>query len=125
MFRKAIAIINDDPDLLNIYSDVLKMSGYTVSSFSDPLLAYKKIKENPNKYSLVIIDEKIPKINGLFRSSEPLEINPKLNVIILSNLKNFKYNYKFSILKKPVSVLKLITVVNESVSKSLSHDDKF
>ena len=125
MFRKAIAIINDDPDLLNIYSDVLEMSGYTVSSFSNPLLAYKKIKENPNEYSLVIIDEKIPKINGLFRSTELLEINPKINVIILSNFKNFKYNYKFSILKKPVSILKLINVVNESVSKSLSHDDKF
>ena len=125
MFKKAIAIIDDDPDLLNIYSDVLKMSGYTVSSFPDPLLAYKKIKENPNNYSLVIIDEKIPKINGLFRSTELLEINPKINVIILSNFKNFKYNYKFSILKKPVSILKLINVVNESVSKSLSHDDKF
>ena len=125
MFKKAIAIIDDDPDLLNIYSDVLEMSGYMVSSFPDPLLAYKKIKENPNKYSLVIIDEKIPKINGLFRSTELLEINPKLNVIILSNFKNFKYNYKFSILKKPVSIMKLISVVNESVSKSLSHDDKF
>ena len=125
MFRKAIAIIDDDPDLLNIYSDVLEMSGYIVSSFSDPLLAYKKIKEDPNEYSLVIIDEKIPKIKGLFRSTELLEINPKLNVIILSNFKNFKYNYKFSILKKPVSVLKLINVVNESVSKSLSYDNKF
>ncbi len=32
------------------------MSGYDdVSSFTDPLLAYEHIKENPNKYSLDLL----------------------------------------------------------------------
>ena len=60
MFTKSIAIV-DDPDLLNIFSEALKMSGYDdVSSFTDPLLAYEHIQENPNKYSLLIIDDKMP-----------------------------------------------------------------
>ena len=125
MFKKSIAIIDYDPDLLNIFSEALKMSGYDVSSFTDPVLAYQHIQENPNKYSLVIVDEKIFNINGLFSSTKLLEINPKLNVILLSNFKDFKYNYKFNILKKRVSIFKLISVVNESISKSISHDDKF
>ena len=124
MFKKSIVIIDYDPDLLNIFSEALKMSGYDVSSFTDPLLAYQQIQENPNKYSLVIVDEKIFNINGLFSSTKLLEINPKLNVILLSNFKDFKYNYKFNILKKRVSIFKLISVVNESISKSISHDDK-
>ncbi len=38
MFTKSIAIIDEDPDLLNIFSEALKISGYhDVSSFSDPL----------------------------------------------------------------------------------------
>ncbi len=115
---------DDDPDLLNIFSEALKMSGYDVSSFTDPLLAYQQIQENPNKYSLVIVDEKIFNINGLFSSTKLLEINPKLNIILLSNSKDFKYNYKFNILKKRVSIFKLISVVNESISKSISHNDK-
>ena len=85
MFTKSIAIIDDDPDLLNIFSEALKISGYDVSSFTDPLLAYEHIKENPNKYSLLIIDDKIPNISGLFMGTKLLEINPKLNVIILSD----------------------------------------
>jgi DNA-binding NtrC family response regulator len=60
------------------------MIGYVVSSFTDPLLVYQHIQENPPKYSLVIVDEKIPNVNGLFRSTKLLEINPKLNVILLS-----------------------------------------
>jgi DNA-binding NtrC family response regulator len=124
MFTKTIAIIDDDPDLLNLFSEALQMSGYNVSSFTDPRLAYQHIKENPNRYLLVIINDKMPKINALFLSTKLLEINPKLNVILLSNFKNFKFNYKFNILKKRVSIVKLINTVNEIISKSISHDDK-
>ena len=124
MFTKSIAIIDDDPDLLNLFSEALEMSGYNVSSFSDPSLAYQQIKENSNEYSLLIINDKMPKINALFLSTKLLEVNPKLNVILLSNFKDFKYNYKFNILKKRVSISKLINAVNESISNSLSHDDK-
>ncbi len=44
MFKKSIAIIDDDPDLLNIFSEALKMSGYDVSSFTDPLLHINTFK---------------------------------------------------------------------------------
>jgi len=124
MFTKSIAIIDDDPDLLNLFTEALQMSGYNVSSFSDPSLAYQQIKENSHEYSLLIINDKMPKINALLLSTKLLEVNPKLNVILLSNFKDFKYNYKFNILKKRVSISKLINAVNESISNSLSHDDK-
>jgi hypothetical protein len=35
-------------------------------SFTDPLVAYQHIKENPTKYSLVITDDKMPNMNRLF-----------------------------------------------------------
>jgi DNA-binding NtrC family response regulator len=126
MFNKSIVIVDDDQDLLNIYSEALKMSGYDVSSFTDPILAYEHIKENPNKYSLVITDDKMPDMNGLFLSTKLLEINPKLNVIIMSDYfaNDLEYNYKFNILKKSVSIFKLINAVNESISKSIAYDDK-
>jgi DNA-binding NtrC family response regulator len=127
MFNKSIAIVVHDRDLLNIFSEALNMSGYhNISSFTDPLLAYQHIQENPNKYSLVITDDKMPDMSGLFLSTKLLEINPKLNVILLSNHfdDDLKYNYKFNILKKRVSIYKLISAVNESISKSISHDNK-
>ena len=129
MLTRSIAIVYNDPNLLNMYSEALKMSGYDdVSSFTDPVVAYEHIKKNPNKYSLVIIDDnKMPDMNGLFLSTKLLEINPKMNVIIMSDFfaDDLEYNYKFNILKKRVSIFKLINTVNESISKSISHDDKF
>ena len=90
MFDKSIAIVDVNPKLLSTYSDALKMSGYyNISSFTDPLLAYKQIQENPHKYSLLIIDDKMPNTDGLYLSTKLLEINPKLNVILL-NKKEFQ-----------------------------------
>ncbi len=42
MFTKSIAIINDDPDLLNLFTEALQMSGYNVSTFTNPRLAYQR-----------------------------------------------------------------------------------
>ena len=125
MIPKSIVIVDEDPDLLNIFSEALKMSGYdNVSSFTDPLLAYEHIQENSDKYSLLIIDDKMPNVNGLFMGTKLLEINPKLNVIIMCDFADLKCNYKFNILKKHVSISKLINAVDESISKSISYDDK-
>jgi hypothetical protein len=51
-----------------------------------------------------------------------LERNPKLNVIIMSDFIELDSNYKFNILKKRISIYKLIDVVNETI-KSISHND--
>jgi DNA-binding NtrC family response regulator len=83
MFSKSIAIVDDDPNLLNIFSEALQMSGYNVSSFTNPILTYKHIKQNPKKYSLVVADYKMSGMNGLFFSTKLLEINLELNVILL------------------------------------------
>ena len=67
MINKSIAFVDDKPDLLNMYSKALKMNGYNdVSSFTDALVVYKNIQENLDKYSLLIIDDKMADVNGYF-----------------------------------------------------------
>jgi DNA-binding NtrC family response regulator len=125
MFKKPIAIVDDEAELVNLYSEALQMSGYEVSNFSDPLLAYEHIRDNPDKYSLIITDYRMPLMDGLFFATKLAEINKKLNMIIMmSDHDDIKCNYKFNIIKKPVSVLKLIKLVNESISISISKKNK-
>ena len=122
---KSIAIVGDDAYLVNLFSETLKMNGYDVCSFTKPVLAYEHIKENLSKYSLLITDHRMSQMSGLFLATKLLEINPKMNVIIMSTFDDLECNCKFNILKKPISIYKLISIVNESISKSLfSHDDK-
>jgi len=125
VLKKSIAIINNDIDLLNIFTEALKKSGYhNISSFLDPIIACHEIQINPDQYSLLIIDDTMPNVNGLFLSTKLLDTNPKLNIIIMSDYyTSLKCNYKFNILKKRVSILRLIDAVNESMSKSISKEN--
>ena len=122
-FSKSIAIVGDDIYLVNLLSQTLKMNGYDVCSFIDPLLAYEHIKENLSKYSLLITDYGMSLMNGLLLATKLLEINPQMNVILMTAF-DLDCNYKFNILKKPISIYKLIKVVNESISTSILNDDK-
>ena len=125
MFKKPIAIVDDEAELVNLYSEALQMTGYDVSSFSDPLLAYEHIRDNPDKYSLIITDYRMPLMDGLFFATKLADINRKLNIIIMvSDHDDIKCNYKFNIIKKPVSISKLIKLVNESISISISRKNK-
>ena len=119
MFSKSIAIVNDDQDLLSMYSEALQMSGYDVSSFADPVLAYEHIKENPNKYSLLITDYRMPHMNGLLLAMKLLEINQNLKVIILSSCYEFECISKFRFIRKPISILKFVKIVHETIFSSL------
>jgi DNA-binding NtrC family response regulator len=125
MFKKPIAIVDDEAELVNLYSEALQMSGYDVSSFSDPLLAYEHIRDNPDKYSLIITDYRMPLMDGLFFATKLADINRKLNIIIMvSDHDDIKCNYKFNIIKKPISISKLIKLINESISISISRKNK-
>ena len=85
----SIAIVDDEEDLVNLFSDALTSSGYDVCSFIHPQLAYNCIKENPKKYSVLITDYRMPDMNGLELAKCTLMLNKKINIIINVELKLF------------------------------------
>ena len=91
------------------------MSGYEVCSFTNPLLAYEHIKENFSKYSLIITDYKMPQMNGLILASKLLELNKKMNIVILSAYEEVGNDNNYILLKKPLKISTLIKIVEESV----------
>ena len=44
-----ILVIDDDEDILNLFSDFLKKEGYGVTSFLDPLKALEEIHRRPQE----------------------------------------------------------------------------
>lgn len=112
---KSIAIVDDESDLANLFSEALTMTGYKVYSFTDPVSAYENIKKNVNNYTLLIVDYQMPKMNGLLLATKLLEINPILKVIIMSCFNELEYIPNFKVIKKPISILKFVRIVNETI----------
>ncbi len=74
---KNILIVDDDEDLTNLFKTFLKYDGYKVDAFTDPIDALYSFGKNV--YDLVLLDLKIPKMNGIELSQEMQKIDPNLS----------------------------------------------
>jgi DNA-binding response OmpR family regulator len=73
---KNILTVDDDEDLTNLYETFLKYDGYKVDSFTDPIDALSSFQKDV--YDLVLLDLKMPKMNGIELSQELKNIDPDL-----------------------------------------------
>lgn len=120
MLAKSIAIVDDDVDIANLFKDVIEDDGYTVVVFTDPITALNHIKRNPEEFGLVISDYRMPQMNGYELCAKLIDLNPELKVIIISAYNMLEdYNPMFTYIHKPISIAKLVSVVNEAISKSV------
>ena len=60
MITKAIAVIDDEVDLVNLFREVLDNNGFKVYAFTDKIEAFNQIKRNPNDYGLILSDYRLP-----------------------------------------------------------------
>ena len=110
-----IALVDDDPDILALFSEILDLNGYTVSTFTDPLEALKDLQTNIRDYDLIISDFKMPCLSGNSLCQKLITINPELKVIIMSAYTNKECDRTFTFVSKPLTVSKLINIVKEKL----------
>ena len=60
--KKRILVVDDEPDLTRLCSLALEYHGFKVDTFNDSEEALSNFK--PNYYDLVILDIKMPKMDG-------------------------------------------------------------
>ena len=63
MSNAKIMIIDDDPDINNLFKIFLEHDGFQVDSYTNPIDALYYFKKG--KYDLVLLDLKMPKIDGI------------------------------------------------------------
>ena len=57
-----ILVVDDEPDLTKVSTLALEYHGFKVDTFNDPQEALSKFK--PGSYDLIILDIKMPKMDG-------------------------------------------------------------
>ena len=73
---KRILIIYDDVDINNLFKLYLEDYGYIIDAFTDPIDALYSFKKNT--YDLVLLDLKMPKMNGILLYEKLHSIDPDL-----------------------------------------------
>ena len=59
---KRILVIDDEPDINTALREILELNGFFVDSFDNPHDALENFK--PHFYDLLILDIKMPEMNG-------------------------------------------------------------
>ena len=79
-----LLIVDDEKDLLFVYQKALKLAGMEISTFDNPDMAYKEFKENPEMYSLLLTDMRMPNMNGYELINKVKAIRPEIKTILIS-----------------------------------------
>ena len=77
-----ILLVDDEPDVTITFKAILQDVGFIVDAFEDPLIALSKFK--PHYYDLVILDIKMPKMNGFKLYEEMQKIDSQVKVCFIT-----------------------------------------
>jgi CheY-like chemotaxis protein len=111
----SIAIVDDEHDTVELFKDILSTNGYDVTGFTNPLLAFQYIKENQEKFELILCDYKMPYLSGCdFARKIATEINTAITIIIITAANDIGINpLKLQVYFKPLLMSKLIDLVKK------------
>jgi two-component system, OmpR family, response regulator ChvI len=89
---KKILVVNDTVDINTTIRKVLEDKGFKVDSYEDPHLALEYFK--PQYYDLVIIDSKMPQMNGFtfYRGVKALDKKVKTCFLTAAEVKPDDYS---------------------------------
>ena len=111
--------MDDEPDISLLFKTVLKDEGFEVDSFEDPQLALSNFK--PDFYDLVVLDIKMPGMNGFQLYREIKKIDSKVKVCFLTASEMFYEEYR----RKQEDIAADVTAVDKDLFllKPVSNQD--
>ncbi len=116
--KPKILVVDDDPAVSSLVTDVLETQGYRVETVADGQEALNRLKKE--KFALVILDVHMPKLEGP-QALEVIRLMPggkEIGIIMLtseSNTGTLMHAYEqgvFAYIPKPFSPAKLIEKVS-------------
>jgi two-component system, NtrC family, response regulator HydG len=119
-----ILVVDDDESLCQNLMDILTGKGYRVSIATDGSDAIKKVSENI--YDILLLDMKLPPLNGLEVYLNIRSLNPKVVVIIFSGyskemvdmIDSIKKEGAYTLLEKPINIDNLLTLLERIENKN-------
>ena len=84
MTEGEILLLDDDADIVNVFSMAFANVNMKVTGFSSPNAAVEYFSKNAELIRLVISDIRMPEMNGFEFAYKVREINPKVKVLLIT-----------------------------------------
>jgi len=124
--KKRILVVDDEPDVNLALKEALEENGLKVDAFNDSLLALENFEAG--SYDLLILDIRMPKMNGFELYKEIKRIDDKVKVCFLTASEMFYEKFrkeesysKFDkelFIAKPIENEELLDHLNKVINNS-------
>ena len=124
---KKILLVDNEADITYALENALENYGYSIDSFNDSMLALNSYKSN--FYDLVILDIKMPKMDGFELYNEIKEKDSKVKICFLTASELFYEEFRKTryilgeklgeeyFIQKPIKIDDLIQKMNALMNK--------
>ena len=118
-----ILIVDDEEDITSILKAGLEQAGFAVRTENEPLRVLEDFK--PGMYDMVLLDVRMPDIDGFTLYEKMREVDRKIRVCFLTAfdvayLDLFKEKFPFlpdkCYIKKPVTVRNLVQMIKSELN---------
>jgi two-component system, OmpR family, response regulator ChvI len=122
-------LVDDDPDILLTYKSILVDERCNIETFTDAQEALKHFSQaNPSNYDLVLLDIRMPGLNGLQLYYKLKAINMAIKIIFVSALDAADellsmipdVNVDYDVIRKPVNREDFVNKIMAVLSSSLN-----
>ncbi len=124
---KKILLVDNEADITYALENALENNGFSIDSFNDSMLALNSYKSN--FYDLVILDIKMPKMDGFELYNKIKEKDPKVKICFLTASELFYEEFRKTrdilddklgeeyFIQKPIKTDDLLQKMNELMNK--------
>jgi len=123
-----LLLIDDDPSVLDVTNEILKINGYQIETASNGRSGIKMLEDN--YFDLVLTDLKMPETSGMDVLDHILDKSPETQCIIITGYGTIKNSVDaikkgaFDYITKPITSDELLVVVEKALKfKSLEKEN--
>jgi two-component system cell cycle sensor histidine kinase/response regulator CckA len=120
---RALAI-DDDEEFLKLIKELLEPFGVEVQTVANPVRALEMFAQQKDKFHLVLLDYKMPKLDGTQTFEWLKKLNPNVKVIIVSGVEELRLRpilAKHPIdgyIRKPVAILEALHIIRHVITQT-------
>lgn len=128
MSESTVLLVDDEEDFVEVLAERLEARGLTVDTAGNGELALEKAGKRP--FDAIVLDMAMPGMNGIETLQGLLQINPDLQVILLTGRATLGQAVEamklgaLDFLEKPVDIETLVTKIAEAATKRSSLEEK-
>jgi CheY-like chemotaxis protein len=124
--KKRILLVDDEPDICMVYQIVLQDAGYECIPYTNSVKALKEFR--PNYYDLILLDIKMPVLNGFELCKKIREIDKIVHIIFITASEAYYEKFrrqqlgKINYIQKPIGNEELVRLVDMIIANSITMD---